>query len=443
MFIVRIATWLHETPGAVVPSSDAFFLHIESTEAAQHVGGLVMLEPTEDRPSIDDVRALVRDGFARLPRMHQRLAPTSRWRRPRWIEAEYVDLDWHVTELHSLDGKAGLMRILGELAENPMPRDRPMWRVAIVRDVGPGGADALVVLVHHSIADGIGTVLQALSLFEPRATLPVPSGRASSRLRRAAAVAVGLAQLATDGTAASLPPSSARRGFGVADVELEVVRRTAAAHGVRVTDVVIALLADAVYAVAPELARAVEGRMRFSVTTMVRTPDSAAEGNATAAVIVDVPVDGRPLDDLLVEVATRTRRLRRPTRAMASRFVMATGLRLVPEPFARWFARTVYGPRFLHAVVSNMPGPTVALTFAGVGTGPTYPILPLVPETPLAVGALSWNGVLGIGLATDPQLLDAVAVARHLDATLARLRESSPVSVSGSRPLEGEEEPSA
>jgi uncharacterized protein DUF1298 len=206
---------------------------------------------------------------------------------------------------------------------------------------------------------------------------------------------------------------------------------------------VIALLADAVYAVAPELAASVGGRMRFSVTTMVRTPDSAAEGNATAAVIVDVPVDGRPFDDLLVEVAARTRRLRRPTRAMASRFVMATGLRLVPEPFARWFARTVYGPRFLHAVVSNMPGPTVPLTFAGVGTGPTYPILPLVPETPLAVGALSWNGVLGIGLATDPQLLDAAAVAQRLDATLARLRKSSPVSVSGSRPLEGEEESSA
>jgi hypothetical protein len=423
---VSLASWMHKTPGSVVPSSDAFFLHIERTGAAQHVGGLVMLEPSGDRPSIDDVRELVGSGFARLPRMHQRLAPPSGWRRPRWIEAEHVDLDWHVTEFHSPDGMAGLLRIVGELAETPMPRDRPLWRVAIVRDVGPGGADALIILVHHAIADGIGTVLQTFSLFEPRATLPAPSGRAPGRLQRAAAVAVGLAQLATDGTAASLPPGSLRREFGVADVELEVVRRTAAAREVRVTDLVIALVADAVSAVAPGLARSMGGRMRFSVTTMVRTPDSVAEGNATAAVIVDVPVDGRPFEDLLLEVAARTRRLRRPTRAMASRFVMATGLRLLPEPGTRWFARTVYGPRFLHAVVSNMPGPTIALTFAGVGNPRTYPILPVVPGTPLTVGALSWSGVLGIGLATDPELLDAAAVATRGRGTGERVTQGCP-----------------
>jgi hypothetical protein len=434
---VRYASWRHETPGIVVPSSDAFFLHIESTGAAQHVGGVVVLDPSDHRPSIEEVRELVRDGFARQPRMHQRLAPPSRWRRPRWIEAEPVDLDWHVVELHSTDGRAGMLRIIGDLAETPMPRDRPMWRVAIVRDVGPGGADAVVVLVHHSIADGIGTVLQGFKLFEPRADIAFPTGGGPGRLQRAAAVAVGLAQLATDGTAAPLPASSLRRDFNVADVELDVVRRTAADRGVRVTDLVIALVADALYAVAPGLARAVEGKLRISVTTMVRTPHSAAEGNATAAVIVDVPVDGQPFDELLAEVSARTRRLRRPTRALASRFVMATGLRVLPEPCARWFARTVYGPRFLHGVVSNMPGPTITLTFAGIRHDRTYPILPLVPTTPLAVGALSWTGVLGIGLATDPQLVDGAALARHLDDTLSRLRETA---VSGRGPLEGEEE---
>lgn len=430
-----------ESRGTVVPACDAFFLHIEATGAAQHVGGVVILEPAGDRPSIDEVCELVSTGFARLPRMHQRLTPSSRWRRPRWIEDESVDLRRHVTEFPSTDGMAGLFRILAQLAETPMPRDRPLWRVAIVRDVGPGGADALVVLVHHAIADGIGTVLQTFSLFEPRAALPVPSAAAPGRLRRAAAVTLGLAQLATDGTAAPLPESSLRRDFDVADIDLEVVRRAAGTRGVRVTDLVIALVADAVWAAAPGLARSMGRELRVSVTTMVRTPGSSAEGNATAAVIVNVPVDGRPFDDLVAEVAARTRRLRRPTRAMASRFVMATGLRLLPEPCVRWFARTVYGPRFLHAVVSNMPGPTVPLTFAGIGHHRTYPILPLVPGTPLAVGALSWNGVLGIGLATDPQLLDAAALARHLDVTLERLRTSAPGS--GRRPLEGEEEASA
>ena len=239
----------------------------------------------------------------------------------------------------------------------------------------------------------------------------------------------------------------------LADVELETLRRTAADRGVRVTDLVLTVVADAMHAVAPRLAESAGGRLRFAVPMMVRTPDSTAEGNATAAVMVDVPVDGRPFDELLTEVTHRTRRLRRPTRAMASRFVMATGLRLVPEPWAGWFARTVYGARFFHAVVSNMPGPTPALTFAGVGTHRVYPILPVAPGTPLALGALSWSGIVGIGLTTDPELLDAAALAARIDATLARLERQGAASMvsgpepveraepaSGQRPLEGEEQ---
>ncbi|TDW92195.1 wax ester/triacylglycerol synthase domain-containing protein [Kribbella sp. VKM Ac-2566] len=420
--------------GTVVASADAFFLHIERMGAAQHVGGVVVLEPTDQRPTLDEVRTLVASDFARLPRMHQRLAPPTRWRRPRWVEAEHVDLDWHVVEHRSPAGYTGLLRLIGDLAEQPMPRDRPLWRIVLVRDVGPDGADALVVLVHHAIADGIGTVLQAMSLFEPRISIAVPTGPRPRRPARAAAIAAGLAQLATDGTAKPLPGGSLRRDFATADVQFDVVRRIAATRGVRVTDLLIALLADGVHAVSPGLPRT----MRFSVTTMVRTPDSAAEGNATAAVIVEVPVDGRPFDELVAEVATRTARLRRPTRALASRFVMATGLRVVPEPFAEWFARTVYGPRFLHAVVSNMPGPTVPMTFAHVPHRSAYPILPLVPGTPLAVGALSWSGVLGIGLATDPELIDGTALAAHVQR---RLRELS--AGSGPRPLEGQEEAGA
>lgn len=441
---VKVASWAHETPGTVVPSCDAFFLHVESTGAAQHAAGLVILEPSGNRPTIEEARELVRGGLATLPRMHQRLAPPSRWRRPRWVEADEVDLDWHVTERYSDGGMAGLRRIIAEIAESPMPRDRPLWRVVLVRDIGPGGQSAFMFVVHHAVSDGIGVILQSFTLFEPTVSLPVPARRGPGPVRRAAAVAVGLAQLATDGGAARLPAGSPGRCYDLAAADLELVKRTAAARGVRVTDLVIALAADAVHAVAPELAAAVGGQMRFSVPIMVRTPDTAAEGNATAAIIVDVPVDGRPFEQLLADVAQRTGRLRRPTRAIASRFVMATGLRLLPEPWAGWFARTVYGSRFFHAVASNIPGPATRLTLSGVPVHHTYPILPVAPGTPLSLGALSWSGTLAFGIATDPALLGASAVAGHLAGALARLGApgvtTSGSDGSGQGPLEGEEE---
>ncbi|MGH3411780.1 MAG: phosphatase PAP2 family protein [Marmoricola sp.] len=435
--------------GAVVPSCDAFFLHVEDTGAAQHVGGLVILEPADRQPTLEELRELVRGELAGLPRFRQRLAPGSRWRRPRWVEDPDLDLDWHVTERRSHDGMRGLHRIVADLAEEPMPRDRPLWRVLHVRDVAPD-TSAMLFLAHHSISDGIGTILQSLHLFRPRVSLPAPDGTGPGPLQRAAAVGLGLAQLAMDGGAGRLPTGSLRRQFGVVEVDLDAVRRAASERGARVTDLVLALTADAVHATAPEAVAHLGGRLRCSVPLMVRTPDSSVEGNATAAVMVDVPVDGRPLDDLLADIG---RRLRRPTRALASRFVMATGLRLLPEPLVGWFARTVYGPRFLHAVVSNMPGPTPQLTHLGVPLHRVYPILPVAPGAMLSLGAISWTGVLGIGLATDPVLLDVDRLARYLDASLASLTGQGPASDGGPeavrpersvrRPLQGEEQPSA
>ncbi|HEY0472517.1 MAG TPA: WS/DGAT domain-containing protein [Kribbella sp.] len=444
-------------PGPAVPSSDAFFLHVETAAAAQHVGGLVVFESTadDDALSLDRVCEVVRGELERLPRFRQRLAPSSRWRRPRW--ADVPDIDWplHISE-RSADGPAGLRQIVAELAEMPMSREHPLWRIVMVHDVGSGqhssqspprrpGQVAMILVLHHAVADGIGTVIQALNLFRPRIELPSPRGSAPGRMQLTGATIAGLAQLATDGTAGGgLAEATSRREFATADLDLAAVRRAASVRKVRVTDLVLALVADAVATTHRELATRLGGRLRVAVPLMVREPGAAAESNATAAVMVDVPVDGRPIEELLAVVSRRTARLRTPSRALASRFVMATGLRALPEPWAGWFARTVYGRRFFHAIVSNMPGPTQPLSMAGVRITSVYPILPLAPGAPIALGALSWDGSLGIGLATDPATVDAGVLAARMELTLGRLEtpttDRGTGEVSDDRPHESEEQ---
>ncbi|HET6294920.1 MAG TPA: SDR family NAD(P)-dependent oxidoreductase [Kribbella sp.] len=409
--------------GVVLPSSDAFFLHVENAGAPQHVGGVVVFEPTTDNEalSVERVREIVRGELERLPRFRQRLAPTARWRRPRWVDVAEIDWHLHVSERRSPNGDAGLRQIVAELAESPMPRDRPLWRIVMVRDVSPGQS-AMILLLHHAVADGIGTVIQVLNLLRPRIELPTANGQAPSRRQLTMATIAGLAQLATDGGAGGgFADASRRREFATADLDLTAVRRAATARGVRVTDLVISLVAEAVATTHPEAARRIGGRLRVAVPLMVRDSSAAAEMNATAAVMVDAPVDARPIENLLTEVARRTKRLRTPTRAVASRFVMATGLRALPEPSAGWFARTVYGRRFFHAIVSNMPGSTEPLSMDGVTIASVYPILPLAPGSPITVGALSWAGTLGIGLATDPLLFDAESLALRMKLALDEL----------------------
>lgn len=436
---VAYGHWRYDAPGAVgevVPSADAFFLHVEGTGAAQHAGGMIVLEASGDgTPTMAEARTMVGAGLAQLPLFRMRLAPARRWRRPRWIEAGEIDLDWHVIELTSSDGLAGLRRAVADFAEQPMPRDRPLWRVAVVRDTAPG-ASSLIYLAHHAIGDGYGIVSHSLSLFQPPTALPAPTGKGPGRLQRLVAVTVGLAQLASDGGARSLGAGSADRGFGALDLPMDDVRRVVAAHHTRVTDLLIAVTARALERAAPQTVARAGGELKLSVPLMVRTPDSVAEGNVTAAVMVPVPVDDRPFEELLIEVGRRTERLRRPTRAIASRFVMATGLRLLPEPMADWFARTVYGSAFLHAVVSNIPGPTPALNFVGIPLYRVYPILPLAPGAALSLGALSWTGALNIGLATDPTLVDADLLATEMRALLTSLVAEAPRVVSAAEPVE-------
>jgi diacylglycerol O-acyltransferase len=81
---------------------------------------------------------------------------------------------------------------------------------------------------------------------------------------------------------------------------------------------------------------------------------------------------------------------------------------LLPVPAHAWFARTVYGGRFFQAIVSNMPGPNEQLSLAGPPIAGVYPILPLAPRAPLAIGALGWDGELSVGIVVDPVLIGDV-----------------------------------
>ena len=433
----RVALRIHPPwEGSLVPSADAFFLHVEDGGDPQIVGGLVYFEYAGPLPTRDDVRDLVESELPQLPRFTQRIDQPGRWRRPRWVAAPDLDWDWHVSDLTVAD-RDGVNAAVAELTSRPMPRDRPLWRI-VTFTVADTGQRGFLLLMHHAIADGIGTVLQAMQLLRPRIELPTPP-RQPTALQAAAATALGFAQLATDGgRPAPLGESSDRRAFATAGLPLDQVKRAAA--GGRVTDLVLALTAGAVADAHPELVAPSRGRLRVAVPLMVRDPSSTQEGNATAAVMLDVPLRVAPTEELVAEIATRTAPLRRPTRALASRWVMAHLLRIFPEPTVGWFARTVYGGSFFSGIVSNMPGATQRLTMAGVALDEVYPILPLAPRAPFVLGGLSWNGVLGLGLATDPALVDAEAVAaamvRRFEAlTLTSSAPEAAASAPADRPV--------
>ncbi|WP_181063221.1 bifunctional phosphatase PAP2/O-acyltransferase family protein [Nocardia nova] len=460
--IQLVDRWYARPP--VVPPADAFFLHIEKSGIPQQVGGMVVFQPRADGgPGLAAVRELVQGELAHLPRFQQRLDQPGRWRRARWVDSP-VDWDWHVTE-RTIPGSDpgvadepsgreagpgtafgaataevamtpsavarrvdGIGRVVTDLAAEVLPKDRPLWRLVLVRDP-EAGAIGVVLLLHHVVADGIGTVVQALRLLRPTIDLPVAERKPPSWGTAVAGTAAGLAQLAADAQPkGTLPDDCVRRVFTVCSLDLETVRAVARSHRARVTDVLLSVTVTALQRLRPDLGERLHGQIRVAVPLMVRDPTTGAEGNSTAAVMIDIPLTAATPAQRLAEIRTRSDRLHSGTRALASHFVMDRVLRLFPEPAVGAFARSVYGGRFFHAIVSNMAGPDVAMTFANMPITQVFPILPSAPGVPLVAGVLSWNGELGIGLSVDPAILDARAVVAELPDVLAELADATFVS---------------
>jgi diacylglycerol O-acyltransferase / wax synthase len=420
-----------------VPAADGFFLHVESPADPQHVGGLAVMDTASTTFDRAKLEAVVRAHLAELPRFRQRLSRPSRWRRPHWVDvpADALDWPWHVPlrDLTGPDGRPGglaaLNALVAELQATPLPRDRPLWRFVAVTGVAPDRA-AAILIVHHVIADGVGTVAQALTMLEPvPPVIPrqrsAPPPEKTSEPKRLVGTVVGLAQLATDGRPALKLPAShtATRRFGTVTLPLDEVRAVARRGGYRISDVLLATVAGGLRRALADAAPAGPAKLRVAVPLMVRSPDSAAEGNLTAAVMTDLPLGPLAEPERLAQVARASRGLHTGTRALASNFVMRQVGGALPPPVHAWFAHTVYGHRFFQAIVSNMPGPAARLSLAGGPLVQVYPILPLAPGAPLAVGALGWAGELHVGLSVDPALVpDAAALADAIGAVFEELR---------------------
>ncbi|CND70788.1 diacylglycerol O-acyltransferase tgs3 [Mycobacterium tuberculosis] len=401
---VYIAERIAHPPVGRVQGPDAFFLSVETPAAPQQAGGVIMLDTSRGEVGRDDLVRVIRERLPGLPRFRQRLVRRGRWRRPVWCDHDPVDWEWHVAERH-VDGMAGLRAAVAEIQSEPLPLDRPPWRMVVMKGAEPGRT-AVVYLMHHVVADGVGIVAQAMYLMEP------PPDNLGARFPRkpfqkALATVVGLGQLATAVTKPARLPAegTAERRFGSMRLPLATVRDVGRRYDARVTDVVLCAVAGALNRVVSED----DGRpdsCRVAVPLMMRPPGSAMVGNHTTAVMVDLPVGKMAEPDRLALIAERSRVLRSGTRAQAAWFVMWQAGRVMPVPLHARFARMSYSGRFLQGTVSSLPGPDKPLRLAGAPLTAVYPIVPLAPGAPLAIAALGVDRELCFGVSLDPGLAD-------------------------------------
>lgn len=137
--------------------------------------GAVLVFDTAGGPSLAVVRALLSERVPTISRLRQRLRRVPfGCGRPVWVDDPHFVLDWHVIERRwpTPGGDRQLLDVAAELVCERLDPDRPLWRACFVTDP-VGGQAALILVLHHVLADGLGGLAILAALADPG--LPAPT----------------------------------------------------------------------------------------------------------------------------------------------------------------------------------------------------------------------------------------------------------------------------
>ncbi|WP_341358415.1 wax ester/triacylglycerol synthase domain-containing protein [Georgenia sp. M64] len=440
---------------------DVTNLMVEARGVVMHVAALAVLDGRPLRDPAGEVRLdAVREYVsARLPRrLRQRLVLPPRGMArgaahggPRWSAPGAIDLTRHV-RTRALDppaDEAALLETCTRINERPLDRRYPLWEMWLLTGL-PENRVGLFLRLHHVIADGVAVLGLLESLFEgapgapPHGQVTDPgAGRGDATVRDAAeraptrqglrattrAVATGARLTAaraveTAGVlrAGRAPAVSFNRPVGgrsrvvLARADLARTKAVAHAHGGKVNDVVLA-------AVAGGARRLLEQRgelsddlvLRVSVIASLRDPAAArsdgAPGNLTGVRVVPVPVGE-------ADPVRRLKRIAAHTAARRGRPPLRPGGRLL----RRWMVGVMNHQRMVNLLVSNLPGPTAPLVFAGAPVLELFQLGTNQGNLALSVGVLSYAGTLEIDVVGDGDVVpDLDAFVSGLTDTLVQL----------------------
>lgn len=434
-----------------LPAADALFLDVDTAEVPQQIGTVIELDVHAAGPLPRD---LVVEFARAIPRVAGCLQPTTRWRGARWrpLPPEVVDRIVDVgdvrdvrasrstTDAVRLDSAVTGAELVEQAADEffgePLDLSGPAARVRLLTGL-PGGREALLVKVHHALCDGVALTTALLKRLEElgdggrapdhsgSATRPGPAER-----RRLRSWGRGLWSLARAGRAPRSglddPPHSGLDDPArdrsprhvLVDLPRSRVRRAARRHHASTGEVLIALLADALSTVVPDVGGAV-GSLRVMVPRTLRAGGEpvAEGGNRTGAMPVDLPIGAMPFDRRLRTVRDTLRRQTSAGQPQAAHLVVAAAC-VLPPGVRRWVNRRVYRSTWFTAIVTVLPGIGGRVELCGRRAVRVYPVVPLAPGVNLAFGAMTGRDVVCAELTLGP------CAAPFATALSAALREA-------------------
>ncbi|MFI5610811.1 WS/DGAT domain-containing protein [Amycolatopsis sp. NPDC051903] len=217
------------------------------------------------------------------------------------------------------------------------------------------------------------------------------SAKKGAKRKEAEELARGVWALARAGTAPRVRWDTSiagpRRHYARAHLSAPEVRAAARRVGVPTTDLVLALVAEAVHR---ELGAAAPERVRVLIPMSIRDTGTFRQlGNHTGAASVDLPTGAMSLPERVR--ATRELLARQVTRgAPRAGNAVVRVLGILPPGLHRRVARLVYRGTWFSVIASVLPGARSPVVLNGSLVRTVYPVLSLAPGVPVAVGVMTW-----------------------------------------------------
>ena len=423
---------MRSTPIERASATDRAFLAMDNGDVPEQLGVVLVLD---GRLSLPDLRDIVADRILAVPRLHQRLVSVPfACGGPVWVDDGEFDIRHHVHEVGCRapgDDQALLDTALA-LVTRPLRREAPLWSVVLVGAL-PGHRSALVIVLHHVLADGVGGLTILADLVDPgRAAkgpwIPRPRPAVASllqdalltkvtavtgvvgswRLLRASMGAGGGLRPPRIADCSLTQPTGPRRRITAVRTPYDALRAAAHRQGATTNDAVLVVVAAALRQVLERRGEHIDS-ITITVPVSGRRADQAAGlGNLVSPMLVAVPTTGAT-HQRLATVAAAVRAGRRDASGPPPIAVLGWLFRpLARLGGFRWY---MSHQRRFHTLVSHLRGPTEALSFGG---------RQIVSAVPIGVGeagnstvtfeVLSYDGTLTIAVIVDPDRFPDVEV---------------------------------
>lgn len=435
---------------------DASFLYLETPSQPLHVCSILELD-TSTMPggySFERLRNELALRIKAMPSFREKLANSFlNLDHPVWVEDEHFDIDRHLHRigLPAPGGRAEISEICGHLASLPLDRSRPLWETWVIEgldgtDPREGGRLGVMTKIHHAAVDGVtgADLMSQLCTMAPDAPPPDPvegvgtTNQVRIALGGLARVAMRPLSLASNvlpetintvvetlrriasGRAMTAPFSApatpfnagitGQRNVAFAQLDLDDIKTVKNRFGVKVNDVVMALVAGVLRKYLMDRDELPESSLVAMVPISVHDRSDRPGRNQVSGMF-------SKLETQIEDPAERLRAIA-DANDMAKEHSSAIGATLLQD-WSQFAAPAIFGlamrvysstrlteARPVHnLVISNVPGPQVPLYFLGGEVIGMYPLGPIFQGSGLNITVMSLNGKLNVGLIACPALL--------------------------------------